>query len=143
MPSSVVDAAFRARIASSWSGPALVGANGETQPPGDGSSFLVLQFPVNNGSRPVLGPRYFEDGAARLVLNVMSGTGQGGLTAALQQADQLASIFRHVNLGNGVETFAPSSPIINDANDEGNYLSLSVIVPYRAQFDDGGANSPA
>lgn len=142
MPSAIVDAAFRARIASSWSGPSLIGGNSTAQPPGDGSPFLVLQYPVVNGSRPVLGPRYFEEGAARMVLNVQSGTGEAGLTAALQSADQLASIFRHVNLGNGVETFAPSPPIINDANDEGNYFSLSVIVPYRAQFDDGGANSP-
>jgi hypothetical protein len=129
MPSAAVDAAFQARLASQWTLSEIITGTEASDPP-DANAFLVVQYPVVNSSKPVLGRTYFEEGAARLVLNVKSGF---GLDTVLPWADTLAGIFREVKFG-GVETFVPSAPIINDVSDDGNWLSLSVIVPYRFQF---------
>lgn len=129
MPSAAVEAAFQARLASSWTiSPVL--QQGDTEP-ADANAFLVVQYPVVNSDKPVLGRRYFEEGAARLVLNVKR---EIGLAEGLGWADTLAALFRTVKFS-GVETFAPSAPIIDDDIDDGNWLELAVIVPYRYQFD--------
>ena len=57
-----------------------------------------------------------------------------GLPQGLIWADALAALFRTVKF-DGVETFAPSPAAIDDSNDDGNWLELSVIVPYRYQFN--------
>jgi hypothetical protein len=128
MPSAAVDTAFKSRLASLWTVSTVLNS-GETEPP-DANAFLVVQYPVVSSEKPVLHNKYFEEGAARLVLNVRSYI---GLTEGLGWADTLAGIFREVKFG-GVETFTPSAPIINDANDDGNWFELAVIVPYRYQF---------
>ena len=64
-------------------------------------------------------------------------------TDGYQWAAELASLFRCKRLGGGLETFAPDGPIVNDAIDNGNYIELSVLVPYRYQFDDAGSASAA
>lgn len=133
MPSAAVEAAFQAKLTADWTGSTVLDGNGDTQPPEGVNAFLVVQYPVVNSQKPVLGRRFFEEGAARLVLNVKVGT---GLPDGLALADTLASLFRDRNLGGGIETFTPSAPIINDANDDGNWFELAVIVPYRYQFDD-------
>lgn len=132
MPSAAVDAAFKARLASDWTTSPVIGMNGVTEPPSDQNAFLVVQYPVINGEKPVLYGRYFEEGAARMVLNVRSGL---ALDVVLPWADTLASLFREFKNGAGFETFTPSAPTINDANDDGNWFELSVIVPYRYQFN--------
>lgn len=131
MPSAAVDAAFKAKLTSDWTLSPVIGINGVTEPPASDNAFLVVQYPVVNGEKPVLHGRYFEEGAARLVLNVRSGL---GLDTVLPWADTLAGLFREFRPGGGFETFTPSAPIINDANDDGNWFELSVIVPYRYQF---------
>jgi hypothetical protein len=136
MPSAAVDDAFKARLRDSWTGTVVVGglAAGDPadgpDPPAGVDGFLVVQYPVANAERPVLGRHFFEDGAARLVLNVKNGI---GLATGLALADTLAALFRGVKFG-GVETFSPSAPIISDTNDDGNWFSFAVIVPYRYQF---------
>lgn len=131
MPSAAVEAAFKAKLTSDWTlGPVLESAS--VDPPADANNFLVVQYPVVNGEKPVLSGRYFEEGAARLVLNVRSGL---SLDVVLPWADTLAGLFREYRPGSGFETFVPSAPIVNDANDDGNWFELSVIVPYRYQFD--------
>ncbi len=132
MPSAAVDAAFQSKLASGWTTSPVKGINFETEPPDDANAFVVVQYPVVNGEKPGLGGRYFEEGAARLVLNVKTGI---GLQTGLAWADSLAALFRDYRPGGGFETFAPSAPIINDANDDGNWFELSVIVPYRYQFN--------
>lgn len=132
MPSAAVETAFKARLDSLWSDSPVI--DGIPQPDLDSISdeaFLVVQYPVQNSEKPVLGRTYFEEGAARLVLKVRT---EVGLTEALPLADTLANIFRSRKF-DGVETFEPSAPIINDQNDNGNWFELSVIVPYRYQFN--------
>lgn len=145
MPSAAVKDAFSDRLEANWdtADGIILGVNGETEPPSDGSPFLIIQFPVVENSRPMLTKRRFEEGAARIVYNAPSGS---GVDDPLAKAETIADAFRGDRLKIGsslnVEVFEPSSPIINDNNEEGNYFELSVIVPYRYQFDVAG-DSPA
>lgn len=120
-----------ARLDSLWTISPVIGLNDVMEPPAGVDAFLVVQYPVVNSDKPSLGRRYFEDGAARLVLNVKAGL---DLATGLGWADTLAALFRTQKF-DGVETFAPSAPVINDSNDDGNWFELSLIVPYRYQFN--------
>jgi hypothetical protein len=133
MPSAAVDAAIMTRLSTDWTTSPVIGLNGVTEPPTDENAFLVVQYPIVISSKPVLRGRYFEDGAARLVLNVRAGL---SLDTVLPWADELAGLFRDYKSPtvSGFETFTPSAPIINDASDDGNWFELAVIVPYRYQF---------
>jgi len=133
MPSAVVEAAFQARLYEYTLGdPPVIPAIVTGPPSNSDDAFIVLQYPVVNGSQPTIGRRYFEEGAARLVVNVRR---TAEMDAALSIADNLASIFRGKKF-HGIETFVTSSPIVNDVSNDGNWFSLSVIIPYRYQFDD-------
>lgn len=133
MPTAAVDAAFKARIAANFTTIPTVGVNGVTEPPTDGSSFIVLQYPVVIGEKPVIGRRFFEEGTLRIVINVVR---QIAETDGASWAATLASLFRDRDITTGLETFTPNGPITNDAIDDANYVELAVIVPYRYQFDD-------
>lgn len=130
MPSAAVETAFRAKLTAGWTGTVL--DDDVKEPPAGANHFLVVQYPVINSSKPVLAVRFFEEGAARLVLNVKDGI---GIAQGLIWADTLAGLFREYRPGGGFETFTPSAPIINDRNDDGNWFELAVIVPYRYQFN--------
>jgi len=134
MPSAAVEAAFQARYYEfTLNDPPLFPAIEAGQPPGVGTdAWVVLQYPVVNGSHPVLQRHYCEEGAARFVLNVRRTV---EMDTALGLADDIAGIFRDRKF-HGIETFTPSGAIVNDTSNEGNWFSLSVIVPYRYQFDD-------
>lgn len=139
MPSSAVDTAFKTKLHQSWTvSPVVGGIDGVlpetiTEPPQGYDAFLVVQYPVVTGEKPVLHGRYFEDGAARLVLNVKREIGQ---TQSLSWAGTLAGLFRDFKSDDvaGFETFVPSGPIVNDAIDDANWVEYAVIVPYRYQF---------
>lgn len=133
MPSPAVDAAFKARIAASFTTIPTIGVNGVTEPPSSGS-FVVIQYPVVNGDKPVIGRRFFEEGAARIVVNVEKGPAE--YDAQQTWLPALASLFRDRDIAARVETFTPDGPITNDTNDDGMFVSYSLIVPYRYQFDD-------
>jgi hypothetical protein len=130
MPAAFVESTFRAKLATDWTATPVLKANGDNETP-DANAWLELQFPIGNGSQ-AFQRRYFEDGAARFVLNIKTGT---ELADGLALADELAALFRTQKLANGLETFAPSGPIVDNSNDNGNWFELSVIVPYRYQFD--------
>lgn len=136
MPAAAVHAAFSERLLANWdqANAVIIEANATMVPPE--TSFVMIQYPIANGEKPVLGRRFFEEGAARIVLNVPVGT---GLTTALTWADSLATIFRETLVAEtattSLRTFEPSSPVVNDANGEGNWFELAVIVPYRYQFN--------
>jgi hypothetical protein len=133
MPSAAVEAAFQARLLAYTSdSPPVIPAIVSTQPDPDHEAFLVVQYPVVNGVKPVISRHYCEEGAARLVLNVRRSQ---EMATALSWADALASIFRDKKFDD-VQTFTPSGPMVNDTSNDGNWFSLSVIVPYRYQFDD-------
>jgi hypothetical protein len=137
MPSAAVDTAVKTKLAASWTASPVVGgyaANDPietlSEPPQNVDAFIVVQYPVVTGEKPVLRGKYFEEGAIRLVLNVKKDVGQ---SQGLVWAGTLAGLFREYQPGGGFETFVPSTPFINDTNDDGIWLSFSVIVPYRYQ----------
>lgn len=145
MPSAAVESAFRERLEANWdtANGVIVGSNGVTEPPSDGSPFLIIQYPVVQNSRPMLTRKRFEEGAARIIFNAESGA---GLEGPLEKAEGIASAFRGDRLKIGsslnVEVFEPSPPIVNDNNDEGTYCEFAVIVPYRYQFDIAADSPP-
>lgn len=140
MPSTAVDTAIKTKLASGWTTSVVVGgfAAGDppdpiTEPPEGVDRFLVVQYPVVNNEKPVIHGKYFEEGAVRLVLNVSRNY---PIATALPWADSLATLFREIPLNSivsGFQTFVPSTPVVNDAIDEGNWNEFSVIVPYRYQ----------
>lgn len=131
-PHYAVTQAFMDRLAEQWTSTTVIGLNGVSEPPADGASFVVFKHEKVGALKPsVTTRRFFQDGEAELCLYVPSGT---GLTTGLSLATSLASLFRYRDFG-GVETFAPHGPLIGDYNDEGNWLELSVLVPYRYQYE--------
>lgn len=145
MPSAAVEAAFMTRLEANWNiaDGVILGSNEVFVPPSDGSPFVLIQYPVAHNRRPTLARRRFEEGAARIVYNAQTGA---GLAGPLAKADTIAAAFRGDRLKIGsslnVEVFEPSPPIINDQNEQGNYVEFAVIVPYRYQFNVASINSP-
>ena len=137
MPAAVVEALVTARLSTYLAGsPALAVSlvpPNMVAPPSVGNGFVVVQYPVVNGSKPVIERHYFEEGGALIVINLRRSI---DIEQALELSDEIASLFRDRNLGSGLETFAPSPPSINDTSDDGNWFTLSVIVPYRYQFTE-------
>ncbi len=133
MPSLAVSNAFKAKLGNPWNS-LPVGTMDVWPTPPDVNAFIVVQYPVVNGTRFGLGRIFSEEGAARIVLNVKR---EIGIDQGLTWADALAALFRGLRPRDfdGIETMAPSGPIIDDNLEDGNWLSFAVIVPYRYSFD--------
>lgn len=112
--------------------PAIVYPNGPEEPPEAPAPYLAVQFPVSNESRTSFDRSYVEDGAARIVILAERG---GGTDWSMQLGEEIAKLFRSRKI-NGVEFLTPTSPILNDDNDEGNYFRTSIVAPYTYHFDD-------
>ena len=137
MPAAVVEALVTARLNTYLAGSPALAVNlvppNMVAPPSVGNGFVVVQYPVVNGSKPVLERHYLEEGGILIVINLRRSI---DIEQALELSDEIASLFRDRHLGSGLETFAPSTPSINDTSDDGNWFSLNVIVPYRYQFTE-------
>lgn len=114
----------------------VFGINLQGDVPADGSVFAEVQYPVANVRQMDLAARrYREEGTIRLIVNAQRGL---GVQDGLRLTDMLAAIFRSKKF-DGVQTWAPSTPIIDDRNDQGNYFPVSFSVPYHFYFtDDAG-----
>lgn len=142
MPLQQVVAAVEARLADGWTHCPVRGFDDDNgEPPADASAFLVVQYPVSMSDQITIGAPgsnvFREEGAFRLVL-AMPRTIEGRLLA-LVWTDELARLFRGKQFGAsadfmGVTTHAPTSPAIEDDTDNGNYLLLSIAVPYQADL---------
>lgn len=129
MPAKAVADAVQARLVANWTNTVIIDYDTTASPP-DLDAFLVTQFPVVNAEKPVL-QRYFREvGGIRFVLNVRRGIGQ---SQGLAWADELATLFRDVKF-NGVQCWQPSSPIVDDNNEEGDWISYAIVVPYWFEF---------
>ncbi|QRE77347.1 phage tail terminator-like protein [Methylobacterium aquaticum] len=144
---TVIDA-VEGRLAERWSSPDAVAARqaaglpalpffGANTPenaevPQDGSAYLEIQYPYSETVQATLGRVYRESGGFAIFVNFERG---GGAEKASILADQLATLFRDRRFG-GIQTFSPSSPVIDDRNEEGLYYSLSIAVPYEYVFRD-------
>lgn len=132
MALSAVAAAFAARLQANWTRcpvRELGSLDGDT--PDDAGTFIVMQFPVSNSEQISFGSPgsnvYRDEGAFRLVL--VCERAPGFLPVALQWIDELAALFRGKTF-DGVRTYAPSQPVIDDRNEDGPYYRLSFSVPY-------------
>lgn len=134
MPARAVFNAVTTYLAAGWSATPIIAYDTLADVSTMDDAFLVVQFPVVNGIKPVLGRRYFEEGTIRLVLNVRRGIGP---EQGLDWSDNLRLMFRDVKFGGGLETFTPDGPPIDDNIEEGDWISYSIIVPYRYQYDSG------
>jgi hypothetical protein len=129
---AVVDA-VEARLQERFSACPVFGINLQGETPEDGSTFVQVQYPVaNTTTMDLAGTYYREEGAIRIIVNAQRGA---ETAAGLTLADDLAALFRNKKFG-GVQTFAPSSPVIDDRNEEGMYFALSFAVPYQFDFTD-------
>ena len=130
MPIKHVADAVDARLAANWIATPIVAYDEQAEPP-PADAFVVVQFPVVNSSRPVLGRLFWEEGAIRLVLSVRRDV---GIDQGRVWSDTLAHIFRAVKF-DGVQTFEPDGPNVDDSLDNGNWLIFSIIIPYRFEFE--------
>ena len=134
MPLAIVVEAVEARLAAGWDRCPVVGPNTKGDTPVNGDPYVQVSYPVANGRQLTVGAPgsniYREEGAFRLEINARRGK---GVADGLAWADELARLFRGKEFG-GIQTFAPSSPAIDDRNDAGNYFKLSLSVPYQADI---------
>lgn len=133
MALSAVSAAVKAQLAN-WPNISAVevrdanDGKGDT-PPGN-TPFLVIQYPVATAAQLTFGSpgsnHWRDEGAIRFVLNIETGS---GANQALAWMEEIAALFRGKNF-DGVRTYAPTSPVVDDRNDEAGWFKLSFSVPY-------------
>lgn len=132
MPLKAVADLFQAYLTANWTATVVVAYDTVADTP-DVDAFLVQQYPVVLGTHPVLGRKFWEEGTYRLVLNVNRGIGQ---EQGLTWMDMLHALFNNIKFTTGsLETFTPDGAIIDDNNEEGDWIAYSLIVPYRYQYD--------
>ena len=130
MASKAVHDAVKARLTENWTACPVFGPNERTDTPDDASAFIDLEFPVAVSGQITIGAPganlYREDGVFRLIIAAQRGA---GVDQGLAWADELAALFRGKEF-DGVQTFAPNPPVIDDSNDNGNYFTLSIACQY-------------
>lgn len=134
MPLKPVNDAVMTRLSANWTHPEIPIIPYDTirEPPPGTFAFVVVQFPVAMGVRPTLGRTFWEDGVVRLVLNVVTGT---GLDQVLVWTDELAAIFRELPITEHLVCFETDGPVITDDIDDGQWISYSVAIRYRFQYE--------
>lgn len=118
--------AVEARVAAVFDECPVYVENGLTTPPADNSAWLMVQFPYAISTWQTTDGDFLEEGAIRFVLSVERGA---GAHEGRQWMTALAAQFRGVQF-DGVQTYAPSSPVSDDMNDDSSYYKLSFAVPY-------------
>lgn len=111
--------------------PIRVENEGDETVPTDGGPFLTVQFPYSRSEwETVEGPDgsdFLEEGGIRFVLAAPAGYGTHVYRGWM---DEIATLFRGVSF-DGVQTFAPTSPVTDDRSDKEGYFVLSLVVPYQ------------
>lgn len=124
--------AVEARLRAGFTAAPIKGLNDGDPTPADGSAFVELQFPVSNTRQMVLGRKYQEAGAFRIVISVERGLREH-FDKALRWAGEISDLYRTKTF-DGVKSWTPNTNRLDDENDDGNYYVLSVIVPYDYSF---------
>lgn len=125
-----VEEAVEARLRANWTASAIFAENDEASAPGDGSSFVTLQFPFSETRRWSMGTRlHREEGRFRVVISIPTGTGKATVR---DWGDQLAALFRDAKFG-GVQCKSPGSPATID-DGEGGYHVAAFTVPFTFNF---------
>lgn len=127
--------AVEARLSAGFTAcPVLVENDGDGIPTNAGP-FLALQFPWCRSEWQTTDGDFLEEGAFRFVLSVPRGDGTHQGRAWM---DEIATLFRAVEF-DGVQTYAPGSPVTDDRSEAENYYRLSISVPYEFIIEDRGA----
>ncbi len=123
--------AVEGRLKEEWSASPINGMVHKDERLDESASFLTVQYPVANTTRLSVGDRlYREEGGIRLVLQMNR---QEDPVLMMKWADDLADLFRDQTF-DGVRCLQPTSPFIDDSNDEGNFYALSIVVPYTHDY---------
>jgi hypothetical protein len=130
---AVVDA-VETRLAANWAATPIIGLNTlQGEAPSDGSAFVRVEYPVSDTRQITFGSPgnnfWREQGAFRIIINAE----RGSELDALAWVDTLGDIFIGKQF-DGLQTFAPGSPSIDDRNDQGNYYQLSMVIPFQYDF---------
>lgn len=137
MPSKAVSDAVEAQIGTTWTsidGTPLqvLGLNSSGQGPASGSPHIIVTYPVANERQFSIGAPgsndWAEDGAFRIIVNAARGQ---GTSIPLGWCDELRALFRGKTLSDTVQCHEAGPPVMNDANDLGNYYQFSFAVVYR------------
>lgn len=136
---AVIDA-VSARLGSPWvsadsTSLQVLGPNDLSQVPTDGTPFLTIQYPLSipADQKSIGSPGnnlWRESGAIRFVI---SSTANQGVQQANNWCGEIATLFRGKQF-DGVNTWGPSSPLMDNSNSNGNYFLLTFAVPYYFDF---------
>ena len=120
-------------LAAQWSQCPVFGINDNDsfEPPADGRAYIVVQYPINRAEQLTFGSPgsnvWREEGTFRLVLHTPRGSGK---VQALSWSDTLTALYRGKGLASGIVTWAPTSLVFDESNEDGNYYVSSFSVPY-------------
>lgn len=132
MAEPAVVEAVENRLIENFSAATIKGLTGGDIPQ-DGSAFVTLQFPLSDNQQMVLGRKYQESGAFRIIISTERGL-EENLKKGLFWAKQISDVYRTQRFG-GVKSWTPSIGRLDDDNDDGNYYVLSVVVPYTFTYN--------
>jgi hypothetical protein len=130
--------AVKARFAAHF-GPFPIGGKPTTIPvfhPNENTStkgapvYVEVQYPVANAVPRYLSRVMLEEGTIRLLVHTERGW---GTDVSGPLANALTDLFSFKRF-DGVQTFAPSSPVNDDRNDNGAYYTTSITIPYHFYY---------
>jgi hypothetical protein len=132
MADAVVVAAVKAHLAtwSRFAATVIDYPNEVFTTPGDGSTFVQVDFPVATSDQASLGApganKFRDLGTIRFIVNMQTGS---GVDLANTYSGEIADLFRAKVLTSNVITYAPTPPVYLGV--DGNYAAWSVSVPYK------------
>jgi hypothetical protein len=128
MASKAVSDAVETYLRANWSDTVVLTENVEQEIPGDGAPFLRLEFPVSNSEWTILSSsKWREEGVFRIVIAVPRGEGMDRMR---DWGEELADLFRNVDVGGEACCGVPDEPFSDNESDEGLYFIGSMVVPY-------------
>lgn len=122
---SVVQA-VEARLKANFDDCPIYFENSFTETPDEGGAWMLVDFPWCR-SEWVSANEFLEEGAFRVLLALEART---GTHAGRGWLDRIASLFRG-QVHDGIQFYAPQSPMSDDRSDAGVSFRLSLTVPYQ------------
>jgi hypothetical protein len=134
MARASVMTAVRTRLGESVNAWPVRYPNETAEPPGDGSPWWEVQYPLADSEQITIGApgnNVFRDtGVIRILLAVPRGQDVVPYETVLES---VMALFRSKQFS-GVSTYAPSPPVLHDRSDSGAFWSLSTSIPYYADL---------
>lgn len=129
MVARAVVEAIEGKLAADWTETPIVGVLTPDAKPLGNVPFILVQYPITNSEQASIGAPgdnwWRDEGVFSLLVHQK----KSRVELALQQADELAAMFRGKDI-DGVRCWAPSGAAFDDGNDQALYYVVSVAVPY-------------